>query len=90
LHYEIPDYPNKISALKKEKNIIGMEKANRICSMKGNKGEDKLTIKKSAQPGIDFFFSLRHVIAAVNIGEIRNIQCHEGIFSPSIEVIVNK
>jgi hypothetical protein len=31
--------------------------------MKGNKGEDKLTIKKSAHPGIDFFFSLCHVIA---------------------------
>jgi hypothetical protein len=67
--------------------------------MKGNKGEDKLTIKKVHIQGLTSFFSLRHVIAAwcissttallylvyhclapVNIGEIRNIHCHEGVF----------
>jgi hypothetical protein len=32
--------------------------------MKGNKGEDKLTIKKVHIQGLTSFFSLRHVIAA--------------------------
>jgi hypothetical protein len=35
--------------------------------MKGNKCEDKLTIKKGAHPGIDFFFSPHHIIAAWRI-----------------------